>query len=248
MSSVGTTYSITASTAMSTDQDNTNDSFSADVTHLNANDIGVSAISSPSSGTNLSASEQVTVTITNFGGATQTDFDVTIDLDGTIITETVAGPLEGNSSIDYTFIWLADLSAFGSYSLTAYTSLTGDYDTSNDSVTTTINNTNCAPEGDMSYGDGIHFFELGDIQNATQPGGTGYNDFTNLSTDLEQGSTNVLTLATGYGNQHFRVWIDYNDDYVFSLDELVVDKSHKKTLKNLTPQTYVGIAEELAKL
>ena len=39
MSSVGTTYSITASTAMSTDQDNTNDSFSADVTHLNANDI-----------------------------------------------------------------------------------------------------------------------------------------------------------------------------------------------------------------
>ena len=223
MSSVGTTYSITASTAMSTDQDNTNDSFSADVTHLNANDIGVSAISSPSSGTNLSATEQVTVTITNFGGATQTDFDVTIDLDGTIITETVAGPLEGNSSIDYTFIWLADLSAFGSYSLTAYTSLTGDYDTSNDSITTTINNTNCAPEGDMSYGDGIHFFELGDIQNATQPGGTGYNDFTNLSTDLEQGSTNVLTLATGYGNQYFRVWIDYNDDYVFSLDELVVD-------------------------
>ena len=135
MSSVGTTYSITASTAMSTDQDNTNDSFSADVTHLNANDIGVSAISSPSSGTNLSATEQVTVTITNFGGATQTDFDVTIDLDGTIITETVAGPLEGNSSIDYTFIWLADLSAFGSYSLTAYTSLSGDYDNSNDSVT-----------------------------------------------------------------------------------------------------------------
>ena len=101
--------------------------------------------------------------------------------------------------------------------------MSGDYDNSNDSVTTTINNTNCAPEGDMSYGDGIHFFELGDIQNATQPGGTGYNDFTNLSTDLEQGSTNVLTLATGYGNQHFRVWIDYNDDYVFSLDELVVD-------------------------
>ncbi|MEE2616390.1 MAG: GEVED domain-containing protein, partial [Bacteroidota bacterium] len=223
MSTVGNTYSITASTAMSGDEDTANDSYTTDVSHLNANDIGVSAISSPSSGTNLSATEQVTVIITNYGGATQTNFDVTIDLDGTIITETVAGPLEGNSTIEYTFIYLADLSAFGSYTITAYTSLASDYDNSNDSITVTVNNVNCTPMGDMSFGDGIHYFELGDIQNATQPGGTGYNDFTDISTDLEQGSTNVLTLATGYGNQYFRVWIDYNDDFVFSLDELVVD-------------------------
>ena len=38
------------------------------------------------------------------------------------------------------------------------------------------------------------------------------------------------------------------DTYLKIIDELIVDKSHKKTLKNLTPQTYVGIAEELAKL
>ena len=224
MSTVGSTYAITASTAMSGDEDATNDSYTTDVTHLNANDIGVSAITSPSSGTNLSATEQITVIITNYGGATQTDFDVTIDLDGTIITETVAGPLEGNATIEYTFVYLADLSAFGSYSITAYTSLASDYDNSNDSTSVTVSNVNCTPEGDMSYGDGIHFFELGDIQNATQPGGTGYNDFTDLSTDLEQGSTNVLTLATGYGNQHFRVWIDYNDNFIFeSPEEIVVD-------------------------
>ncbi len=223
MSTVGSTYVITASTMMSGDEDTTNDSYTADVIHLNANDIGVSAISSPSSGTNLSATEQITVTITNYGGATQTDFDVSIDLDGNIFTETVAGPLEGNSTIDYTFVYLADLSAFGSYSITAYTSLASDYDNSNDSTSVTVNNVNCTPEGDMSFGDGIHFFELGDIQNATQPGGTGYNDFTDLSTDLEQGSTNVLTLATGYGNQHFRVWIDYNDNFIFEPEEIVVD-------------------------
>ena len=224
MSTVGSTYAITASTMMSGDEDTTNDSYTTDVVHLNANDIGVSAISSPSSGTNLSATEQITVTITNYGGATQTDFDVTIDLDGTIITETVAGPLEGNSTIDYTFVYLADLSAFGSYSITAYTSLASDYDNSNDSTSVTVNNVNCAPEGNMSFNDGIHFFELGDIQNATQPGGTGYDDFTDISTDLEQGSTNILTLATGYGDQHFRVWIDYNDNFIFeSPEEIVVD-------------------------
>ena len=223
MSTVGLTYSVTASTAMSSDEDNTNDSYTADVTHLNANDIGVSAISSPSSGTNLSATEQVTVTITNYGGSSQTNFDVSFDLDGNIVTETVAGPLEGNATIDYTFIYLVDLSAFGSYTITAYTSLASDYDNSNDSITVTVNNVNCTPMGDMSFGDGIHYFELGDIQNATQPGGTGYDDFTDISTDLEQGSTNTLTVATGYGEQHFRVWIDYNDDFVFSLDEIVVD-------------------------
>ena len=38
------------------------------------------------------------------------------------------------------------------------------------------------------------------------------------------------------------------ETYLKIIDELIVDKSHKKTLKNLTPQTYVGIAEELAKL
>tara|TARA_B100001939_G_C16640136_1_gene487242 strand:+ start:13 stop:597 length:585 start_codon:yes stop_codon:yes gene_type:complete len=38
------------------------------------------------------------------------------------------------------------------------------------------------------------------------------------------------------------------ETYLKIIDKLIVDKSHKKTLKNLTPQTYVGIAEELAKL
>ena len=71
---------------MSSDQDNANDSFTSSVTHLNANDIGVSEINSPSSGTNLSSAEQVIVTITNYGGATQYNFDVSVDIDGTIIT------------------------------------------------------------------------------------------------------------------------------------------------------------------
>ena len=113
--------------------------------------------------------------------------------------------------------------AFGSYTITAYTSLGSDYDNSNDSTTVTVSNVNCQPEGDMSFGDGIHLFQLGDIDNASGEGGTGYQDFTNLSTDLEQGSSNPLVLQTGYGNQYFRVWIDFNDDFIFSLDELVVD-------------------------
>ena len=228
MSTVGNTYSMTASTAMSGDEDTTNDSYTTDVSHLNPNDIGVTSISSPSSGTNLSATEQVTVTITNFGGGTQTNFDVTIDLDGTIITETVAGPLEGNSTIDYTFIYLADLSVFGSYTITAYTSLGSDYDNSNDSTTVTVSNVNCTPESNCIFngapGDGFQLVSIGDIYNETGCSDDGYGDYTAISTDLEQGSTNPLILTTNYGSQNVRVWIDYNDNFIFETpDELVVD-------------------------
>ena len=103
MSEVGTTYSITAYTTFTEDEDAENDSLTVDVTHLNPNDIGVSEIISPSSGELLSAAEAVTVTVTNYGGATQYDFDVTYEFNGETVTEVVAGPLEGNSSIEYTF-------------------------------------------------------------------------------------------------------------------------------------------------
>ena len=148
---------------MTDDENADNDSFTADVTHLKANDLGVSEISTPTSGTGLSSSEQVTVIITNYGGASQSNFDISLDIDGTLYTETVAGPIQPNSSLEYTFSQTLDLSEFGVYTLTVFTSLENDYDTTNDSITATINNSNCAPTGDMSYGDGIHLFELADV-------------------------------------------------------------------------------------
>ena len=103
---MGTTYSVTAYTSYDSDEDSENDSVTVEVTHLNPNDIGVSAIISPSSGELLSNAESVTVTITNYGGATQYDFDVTYEFNGETVTETVAGPLEGNSSVSYTHLTL----------------------------------------------------------------------------------------------------------------------------------------------
>jgi hypothetical protein len=140
-----------------------------------------------------------------------------------MVTETVPGPLEGNSSINYTFNESADFSAFGMYEFVATVYLDDDADESNNSVYSNITNANCSPLGDLSYADGFHLFQVGTIDNYTGEGGTGYENFTNLHTDLEQGASHELTVTTGYGNQFIRVWIDFNDDYVFSLDELVVD-------------------------
>ncbi len=221
MSTVGTTYVLTAFTSYDADEDSENDSVTVDVIHLNPNDLGVSEITSPSSGELLSNSEAVTVTITNYGGATQYDFDVTFELNGETVTEIVPGPLEGNSSMEYTFTQTVDVSVFGTYTITVYTSLEGDSDTSNDSSSSDITNINCAPSMDCSFADGFQLFQLGDINN--ESGCEGYGDFTDQSTDVELGETYDVTMTTGYGNQFVRIWIDYNDDFNFTLDELILD-------------------------
>ena len=181
----------------------------------------MSEITSPSSGELLSNAESVTVTITNYGGATQYDFDVTYEFNGETVTETVAGPLEGNSSMEYTFTQTVDVSEFGTYTITVYTSLTADSDTSNDSISAEVTNINCAPSMDCSFADGFQLFQFGDINN--ESGCEVYGDFTDQSTDVELGETYDVTMTTGYGNQYIRIWIDYNDDFNFTLDELILD-------------------------
>ena len=79
----------------------------------------------------------------------------------------------------------------------------------------------CTPSMDCTYGDGLQLFQFANINNPSEC--EGYGDFTNLSTDLEQGSEYALTVTTGYGSQYLNVWIDFNDDLEFSQDELIVD-------------------------
>ncbi len=221
LSTVGQTYSITVGTVYAADEDNANDEITVDVTHLQPNDLGVVSISSPTSGVGLTNAEQITVEINNFGGATQSNFDVTYNLDGSDVTEVVAGPLPGNTSMSYTFTQTGDFSALGSYNLSATTSLGGDSDTSNDETSVVVVNSNCQPTADCSLGDGFQLFSVANINNPSAC--EGYGDFTNLVANMEQDTTYDLTVTTGYGDQFVTVWIDFNDDFVFTTDEVVVD-------------------------
>ncbi len=221
MGTIGQTYSITAATNLAGDEDTSNDARTKSVTYLQPKDIGVTAITSPVSGTDLTAAEPIKITINNFGGESQSNFAVSYNLDGVIVNEVVAGPLAGNASMSYTFIQTGDFSALGTYNLSAYTSLPGDSDTSNDATSVVITKQNCQPVGDCSYGDGFRLFSVTDINNPS--GCEGYGDFTNLVAGMEPDSTNDLTITTGYGDQFIRVWIDFNDDFVFTNNEIVVD-------------------------
>jgi subtilisin-like proprotein convertase family protein len=140
----GQTYSVESCTNLPRDEDTNNDCTTQDITHLFANDIGVTEITAPTNGEGMGM-ESITITIENFGGAVQSNFDVSYTLNGeTPVIETVAGPLNQGSTLSYTFGTQGDFSEVGSHDLTVSTELAGDSDTSNDAVSTTIINLSCS--------------------------------------------------------------------------------------------------------
>lgn len=222
-STQGQTYSISASTALATDEDIENDTFIGEVTHLDPNDIGVIAITSPVSATTLGNEENITVTIQNFGGADQSGFDVSYTVDGgAAVTETVSDVVDGDSQISFTFMDTYDFSQIGDYEITSYTSLGTDSDNSNDSFTTTVSKEFCQPETNCALGDGIQDLVFEGISNLTGCDDGGYGDYTNLEANVEQGGTYDMTITTGYGSQYVTVWVDLNDNFVFESDERLV--------------------------
>lgn len=146
LSNEGQTYEIVASANLSGDEDSSNDSTTKNVTHIFANDIGVSEITSPENGEGL-GNEPVTIVVENFGTASASNFDVSYSINGgTAVVETVNTTVNPGSSINYTFNALADISNPGTYEFESSTLLGSDSDNSNDSLTKTVVNLSCSSE------------------------------------------------------------------------------------------------------
>ena len=104
-----------------------------------ADDIGVTAIQ-VSSDPFFSNSEDVTITLSNFGTAPQSGFDVSYTADGgTTVTEVFNGTLQPNSTSDFTFSTAVDLSAAGAHTIIGTTELGTDSNTLNDAFTQNFN-------------------------------------------------------------------------------------------------------------
>ncbi len=223
-SSVGQTYQITTWTSLAGDEDNMNDTLVGFVTHLFPNDIGVTQILSPTTGFDLTEAESVSVSIKNYGGASQSGFNISYILnDSTPVMEEVADTLFPNSSINYTFTTTADFEKIGDYSLIAYTSLPNDSDISNDTSSSIVTHKICQPDIDCTEGDGIARLELSNIDNISGCDPNGYGDYMDLVAFIEMGPYNDLTITTFYGDQFVKVWIDFNDNFVFDTSEVVID-------------------------
>ncbi|MBL4657170.1 MAG: PKD domain-containing protein [Flavobacteriales bacterium] len=98
-------------------------------------DVGVTAVVSPTSGCELSVLEPITITIKNYGIATQTSIPVAYSVDGGApVVETISTVLTTFSSMNYAFTTPANLSAFGPHTISAWTQLSGDAVLINDSM------------------------------------------------------------------------------------------------------------------
>lgn len=98
-------------------------------------DIGVVDITSPLNGCGLTAAEQVSITIENFGLDSISNFDVTFSINGGsswVTAETITDTIAPGEEYMYDFTTTADLSSFGTYTIVAKTDLATDEDNSND--------------------------------------------------------------------------------------------------------------------
>ncbi|KAF0129032.1 MAG: hypothetical protein FD155_2857 [Bacteroidetes bacterium] len=223
MGTVGQTYALQVGTALVNDEGTFNDTLVKQVTYLTSNDMGVVAILSPVSGIGISQNEDVTVSITNYGTAEMTNFEAGYLFESTLVTEVVPGPVATAETINYTFQQPVSFPALGEYQLKAFTSVTEDSNTANDTTTVTIVKSNCQPGADCSFGDGLTLFRFNNINNVSACSPDGYGDYTDQVAVIEQNETYELEVTTTYGDQFVRVWIDYNDNFVFESDELIVD-------------------------
>jgi hypothetical protein len=224
LSIIGNDYEIKTYTSLPGDEDLDNDTLVSVVSYLQANDIGISEILSPISGSSLSENESVTVVIENIGSNDQSDFEVSYQLDSEApVTEIVSGPLGSTNTLEYTFSEFADLSTLGEHILKTYTSLSDDADLNNDTMSVIIENTICMPTANCNVGDGIRLFSMTTIDNQSGCSPDGYGDFTAQVADLPQGLVDFVTFSTDYGNQYMKVWIDFNDNFLFEEDEIIVD-------------------------
>tara|TARA_B100000900_G_scaffold57656_1_gene43217 strand:+ start:535 stop:3561 length:3027 start_codon:yes stop_codon:yes gene_type:complete len=118
---------------------------------------------------------------------------------------------------------------FGPYSgaIPVVISAIGDDPNCDQSITVTSPCQACVPLGiNCNLGDGFVGLVIADIDNSESGcSPDGYGVFPELTTDLEQGATYSVTVTTGYTNQYVRAWVDFNDDYEYSLDELIIDNA-----------------------
>ncbi|MDO5770958.1 MAG: GEVED domain-containing protein [Bacteroidales bacterium] len=181
--------------------------------------LKVNDITSPSS-LSCGRMEQVVVPISNIGTADVNDVALQLEVDGEVIaTEYPGFTLPAFTTRNYVFANRIDLSAPGEHTVKVINITPGDEGISLKSATvftTTLEPGEIASsEGKYSWPeDVLTHVTIGDIDNESEANELGYEDFTNLSTDITVGQTLTLTATLNpEGNGGIiGAWVDWNCD------------------------------------
>ena len=102
-------------------------------------DLAIDSITSPVSSCGLGSNATVTVSISNKGLSSISNFPIAYVLNnGTPVVETVTSTILPGNSLSYSFTTTVNLQTVGNYSMTAYASIAGDGNLLNDTATSTI--------------------------------------------------------------------------------------------------------------
>ncbi|MCK4465900.1 MAG: T9SS type A sorting domain-containing protein [Bacteroidales bacterium] len=102
---------------------------------------GIAKLNSPVSDFNLTGHENINIDIKNYGSDTINHLYVSCQISGSdLVTDTISSEIFPDSIYNHSFSIPADLSEFGQYTLTIYTSLENDEFRGNDTLTTIIEN------------------------------------------------------------------------------------------------------------
>lgn len=171
----------------------------------------------------------ISSTVQNYGADTA-NFDVKLEIsDGVNIvyetTENISGLLpDEETQVDFE-AWTATTGF--NYTATVTTLLPGDENPGNDAVNQDFNvfptNWYCTPSADCSFGDGLDYFSFAGIENsASGCSNNGYGLFIDKTASATAGSTYTAEIISGWINQRVSIWVDFNSDYQFTNDELVL--------------------------
>lgn len=196
-------------------------------------DVGVVAITAPVTQSNtFTNNETVTVTLQNFGTQAASNFPVSYQLsNNTPVTENYSGSLAAGATATMTFTTNCDLTSV--YLLTpfrAYTELTSDTYSLNDTTTILLSAEDPCPSRPLSSHDGAHITNVmfGSLNNGTgapytnhsaAPGNGMYTDYSQTVSPVELilGQEYTLSVthaftATTTKTVHKKAYIDYNRD------------------------------------
>ena len=209
-------------------------------------DVGVVAISAPVTQNNsFTGSENVTVTLRNFGTQAVSNFPVSYRLDdGTPVTQNYSGSLAAGATTTMTFNTACDLtSVYFSTPFRAYTGLGSDAYHPNDTTTILLSMEDPCMSRPKSIGSGAHItnVSIAMLDNGTGapftghsvlPGNGMYTDYTQTLAPelLILGQNYPISVTHAFSNRWPRevykhVYIDFNRNGEFEEDELVLSAS-----------------------
>lgn len=198
--------------------------FNIRVTETYQVDGGVSAVLSPTSGFGLTSTEQLTVTVSNFGLEAISDFPLAFTLQGSApVTEIITDTILPGESIDITFAGTVDLSIPGTYNFIVYANVPGDLNNSNNTAYEQVFNFAIPTGADCLHAAAVN--QLPYIQ-------------TGLSTD---NNTNSYGSGDACGSQ-FMVGNDYVFEYTPTNDHAIyIGLSNAMGSFSLFTQDYLGM-------